>query len=98
MKIKQVCEGTGLNDRAICYYIDEGLLQPEFTENYMGRHTFIFSDSDVRLLTHVAPFEEPQGWYEFSLVALNEKDNRTRRFASCCMENEGHTPYFLQLD
>ena len=37
MKIKQVCEQTGLTDRAIRYYIDEGLAAPAYTENYMGR-------------------------------------------------------------
>ena len=28
MKIKQVCEATGLTDRAIRYYIEEELLSP----------------------------------------------------------------------
>ena len=54
MKIKQVCEATGLTDRAIRYYIEEGLLSPSYTENYRGRRAYDFSDSDVAALNHVA--------------------------------------------
>ena len=54
MKIKQVCEQTGLTDRAIRYYIDEGLLSPAYTENYMGRRAYDFTEADVTALNHVA--------------------------------------------
>jgi len=54
MKIKQVCELTGLTDRTIRYYIEEGLLSPHYTENYMGRRAYDFSDSDVTALNHIA--------------------------------------------
>ena len=54
MKIKQVCERTGLTDRAIRYYIEEGLVFPAYTENYMGRRAYDFTDGDVTALTHVA--------------------------------------------
>lgn len=47
MKIKAVCEETGLTDRAVRYYIDEGLIRPEFTENYIGRRSY-----DFRLKTY----------------------------------------------
>ena len=54
MKIKQVCEATGLTDRAVRYYIEEGLLTPAFTENYLGRRAYDFSDADVAALNHIA--------------------------------------------
>lgn len=54
MKIKQVCELTGLTDRAVRYYIEEGLVSPSYTENYMGRRAYDFSDADVTALNHVA--------------------------------------------
>ena len=50
MKIKTVCEATGLSDRAIRYYIDEELIYPAYTENYLGRRSYDFSDADVRML------------------------------------------------
>lgn len=53
MKIKQVCELTGLTDRAIRYYIDEELLAPAYTENYLGRKSFSFSDEDVQCLKDI---------------------------------------------
>jgi len=43
MKIKAVCERTGLTDRTIRYYIEEGLLSPSFNENYIGRKSFDFT-------------------------------------------------------
>ena len=54
MKIKQVCELTSLTDRAIRYYIEEGLLSPAYTENYMGRRAYDFTEADVAALNHVA--------------------------------------------
>lgn len=54
MKIKNVCQQTGLTDRAIRYYIEEGLLYPAFTENYIGRKSFDFSDADVKTLGEIA--------------------------------------------
>ena len=54
MKIKQVCEQTGLTDRAIRYYIEEGLVSPTYTENYMGRRAYDFTEADVTSLNHVA--------------------------------------------
>lgn len=48
MKIKQVCEATGLTDRAVRYYIEEGLIAPRYTENYLGRKAFDFSEDDAQ--------------------------------------------------
>lgn len=54
MKIKAVCERTGLSDRAIRLYIENGLLSPEKTENYTGRRSFDFSEDDVLRLDKIA--------------------------------------------
>ena len=47
MKIKAVSELTGLTTRTIRVYIDEQLIAPEFTENYLGRRSFEFSQEDI---------------------------------------------------
>ena len=53
MKMKEVCERTGLTDRAVRYYIEEGLLAPECSENYLGRKSFRFSGQDVSALKEI---------------------------------------------
>jgi DNA-binding transcriptional MerR regulator len=54
MKIKSVCELTGLTDRTIRYYIEEKLISPLYTENYLGRKTYNFSDRDIKDLNDIA--------------------------------------------
>ena len=54
MKIKEVIEKTGLTDRAIRLYIDEGLALPSIEESYSGRKSIEFSESDVERLKNVA--------------------------------------------
>lgn len=54
MKIKAVCEQTGLTPRTIRVYIAEGLLAPHYTENYLGRRNFEFSKEDVAQLRYIA--------------------------------------------
>ncbi len=54
MKIKTVCELTGLTARTVRVYIDEKLIAPDFTENYLGRRNFEFSDDDVEALKNIA--------------------------------------------
>ena len=54
MKIKEVIEKTGLTDRAIRLYIDEGLVLPNIDESYSGRKSIDFSQSDVDRLNNVA--------------------------------------------
>ena len=53
MRIKEVCERTGLTDRAIRYYIDAALLSPEYSENYLGRKNYSFSEEDITSLNEV---------------------------------------------
>lgn len=54
VKIKEVIEKTGLTDRAIRLYIDEGLALPSIEESYSGRKSIEFSESDVERLKNVA--------------------------------------------
>lgn len=54
MKIKEVIEKTGLTDRAIRLYIDEGLAAPSIEESYSGRKSIEFSPADVERLNSVA--------------------------------------------
>ena len=54
MKIKTVCELTDLSDRAVRHYIQEGLIAPAYSENYLGRRTFEFTHADVRMLKDIA--------------------------------------------
>lgn len=54
MKMKAVCEATGLTDRTIRYYIEEELISPAYTENYLGRKTFDFSEGDIQQLNDIA--------------------------------------------
>ena len=54
MKMKEVIEKTGLTDRAVRLYIDEGLALPSIEESYSGRKSIDFSESDVERLKNVA--------------------------------------------
>lgn len=54
MKMKEVIEKTGLTDRAVRLYIDEGLALPDIEESYSGRKSIDFSQSDVERLKNVA--------------------------------------------
>lgn len=54
MKIKQVIKETGLTDRAIRLYIENDLVKPEYDENYNGRKSIDFSETDVEQLKNIA--------------------------------------------
>ena len=54
MKIKEACQYAELTDRAVRYYIEERLLSPAFTENYLGRRTFDFSEKDLVRLKEIS--------------------------------------------
>ena len=63
VKIKAVCDLTGLTARTVRVYIDEQLIAPEFTENYLGRRSFEFSQSDIAALQNIATLRK----YGFSI-------------------------------
>ncbi len=66
MKIKTVCERTGLTDRAVRHYIEETLISPAYTENYLGRRTFDFTEADVARLSEIATLRK----FDFSVEEI----------------------------
>ncbi|MBR2011109.1 MAG: leucine-rich repeat protein [Clostridia bacterium] len=68
MKIKVVCERTGLTDRTIRYYIEEGLLSPSFKENHVGRKSFDFTEDDIVELNNIAVLRS----FDFSVEEIRQ--------------------------
>ena len=68
MKIKAVCEITGLTDRTIRYYIEEQLISPSYSENYLGRKAFDFSQEDVETLNHISVLRK----FDFTVAEIKE--------------------------
>lgn len=66
MKIKSVCELTGLTDRTIRYYIEEKLISPLYTENYLGRKTYNFSEKEIKELNDIAVLRK----FDFTLEEI----------------------------
>ena len=54
MKMKEVLVQTGLTDRAVRLYIDNGLIAPDIEENYSGRKNIEFSQTDIDRLKNIA--------------------------------------------
>ncbi|MBQ2942578.1 MAG: MerR family transcriptional regulator [Clostridia bacterium] len=54
MKIKSVCEKTGLTARTVRLYVEEELIAPAYSENYLGRRSYDFSEEDVDALRNIA--------------------------------------------
>ncbi len=77
MKIKSVCELTGLTDRAIRYYIEEKLIFPLYTESYLGRKTYSFSEKDIKDLNDIAVLRK----FDFTLDEIKSvnKDAETSK-------------------
>ena len=73
MKIKSVRELTGLTDRTIRYYIEENLISPLYTENYLGRKTYNFSESDIKDLNDIAILRK----FDFTLEEIKSVINDT---------------------
>ena len=68
MKIKVVCERTGLTDRTIRYYIEEELLSPSFKENYIGRKSFDFTEENIEELNNIAVLRS----FDFSIEEIRQ--------------------------
>lgn len=68
MKIKAVCELTGLTDRTIRYYIEEQLISPAYTENYLGRKSFDFSPDDVEALHNISVLRK----FDFTIEEIRD--------------------------
>ena len=72
MKMKELSALTGISDRTIRYYIDDGLFIPEkYTENYEGRRSYDFSENDVKHLKQIALLRK----YGFSISDIKEIEN-----------------------
>lgn len=54
MKIKEVIAATGLTDRAIRLYIENGLVTPENQKSYTGRNNYNFTQGDIDCLEQIA--------------------------------------------
>lgn len=54
MKMKDVIAETGLTDRAIRLYIENGLVSPSCRESYTGRRNIDFTQEDVEELSNIA--------------------------------------------
>ena len=78
MKMKTVCEQTGLTDRAVRYYIEEGLIDPEYIENYLGRLAYAFSDQDVAALKDVVVLRK----YGFSVAEIRQMQSEPKTIPS----------------
>ena len=68
MKIKEICERTGLTDRTVRFYIEEQLIAPFYTENYLGRKSFDFSEGDLEKLKDIATLRS----FGFSVDEIKE--------------------------
>ncbi len=82
MKIKAVCEATGLTDRAVRYYIEEGLIEPDYTENYLGRRNYDFSGEDVHVLENIVVLRK----YGFSVSEIRTITEHPERIEATCRE------------
>ena len=54
MKIKEVIAKTGLTDRAIRLYIENGLVTPENEKSYNGRNNYNFTQADIERFEQIA--------------------------------------------
>lgn len=68
MKIKPVCDITGLTDRTIRYYIEEQLISPTYTENYLGRKSYDFSEEDIDALKNISVLRK----FDFTIDEIKE--------------------------
>ena len=57
MKIKEVCERTGLTERTVRFYRQKGLISPR-GEWRNGREYSDFSEADVEMLAAIATLRE----------------------------------------
>lgn len=96
MKMKTVCELTGLTDRAVRYYIEEQLLAPDYIENYLGRKSFDFSEADIVRLKDICTLRK----FGFAVAEIREiitdptcageliETNRARKAETVASEQE----------
>jgi len=105
MKIKAVCELTGLSDRTIRYYIEQNLIAPNYTENYLGRRTFDFTEADIEELNNIATLRK----FDFTIEEIREIilspenskviiNNVKKRISESIAENDKKLSALIRLD
>ena len=75
MKIKEMCELTGLTDKTVRFYIDNGLITPECKENHLGRRSFTFSKQNLSELEDIATLRKAG----FSVAQIKEIQNEKEK-------------------
>jgi len=75
LRMKEVCDRTGLTDRAVRLYIENGLLSPTQESSYTGRKSILFSDGDVDILRAIAALRQA----DFSLADIREMQTDTQK-------------------
>lgn len=71
MKIKQVCDRTGLTERTVRYYIERGIISPTMTEQN-DRTYYDFSEKDIETLETVTVLKNAQFSLEEIILFLKE--------------------------
>ena len=82
MRIKEVCERTGLTDRAIRLYMENGLIVPKQEYNYMGRRSISFDEEDIRVLEDVATLRQA-GFSIADIAELQASPDRLPHIVTC---------------
>ena len=83
MQMKEICEITGLTDRAVRLYIENGLLSPAVESNYAGRRSIRFTEEDAEILSAIAALRRA----EFSLSAIREMQTDPARIPAIIAEH-----------
>ena len=87
MKIKEVCERTGLTDRTVRFYVEKGLLQVEGNVSN-GRVNREYSEKDVEMLKDISKLREAGFSIQEILDMQNPKNNIQEIFKNHCKKLE----------
>ncbi len=82
MKMKDICEQTGLSEKAVRFYVERGLLQPR-SQWRNGRTYFEFSPQDVDGLRDIACLRRAG----FSIEALQQMTHHPERTGTLAQEH-----------
>lgn len=74
MKIGEVVRETGLSEKAIRLYVEQGLVKPEISQN-LHRNSFEFTRENVRELERIAVFRKA-GFSLFEISVIMEQPER----------------------
>lgn len=74
MKIGEVARETGLSEKAIWLYVEQGLVKPEVTQS-LHRNSYDFTRENVRELERIAVFRKA-GFSLFEISIIHEQPER----------------------